>query len=115
MKRSVLRGSLLVADREVTVKVNVWDDIALGWCEALRVGDVVCLKNMTITLYKSQATASARDVSQVQICYRTRPNRDEDGAGDEHFRPDLRGAEWEARTRRVRELVQAVKEGGVGE
>ncbi|CEL51762.1 hypothetical protein RSOLAG1IB_00297 [Rhizoctonia solani AG-1 IB] len=104
---------LVVGDDEGAAgKISVWGETALEWAGAgkmmgLRRGDIVYLSDIQVASVPPDSptlTASTRQGSGIQLCYRTKVRTDE----DKKLQPDLRLASTDTCVRRVATFAEWV-------
>ncbi|KAJ1309714.1 hypothetical protein OPQ81_006479 [Rhizoctonia solani] len=104
---------LVIGDDEGAVgKITAWGETALEWAGAkkmlgLRRGDIVYLSDIQVTSVPPDPptlTASPRQNSGIQLCYRTKIRTDQ----DKKLQPDLRLGSTDTCVRRVATFVEWV-------
>ncbi|KAH7100488.1 hypothetical protein BKA62DRAFT_246365 [Auriculariales sp. MPI-PUGE-AT-0066] len=86
------------------VRLACWRETADEWAKILRRGDVVHLSRLVIAP-KGGLSASPRDKSSMQVCYRVLPTTPDDS----RLRPDLRLAHMDSSVRLVSTVVRWIE------
>ncbi|KAL8293096.1 hypothetical protein RQP46_000790 [Phenoliferia psychrophenolica] len=75
-----VRAGWDLADKSgALLSLALWDATAINWSNAIRRGDVVFIGDVSLSKYQEKLQATPMDAkSQLQICYRTRAETEED-------------------------------------